>query len=122
MSPSRHRRARRGPLGAGLLALSLLASGLIGGTAAQAAPAAAALPQAAPAPAPAAAAAAEPFSVLVFSKTAGFRHDSIPAGIAAIQKLGADNGFTVDATEDGGRVQRRQPGQVPGGDLALHHR
>ena len=56
VSPSRHRRARRGPLGAGLLALSLLASGLIGGTAAQAAPAAAALPQAAPAPAPAAAA------------------------------------------------------------------
>ncbi|MEU8376827.1 ThuA domain-containing protein [Micromonospora sp. NPDC048894] len=98
MSPSRHRRARRGPLGAGLLALSLLASGLIGGTAAQAAPVAAAQPQAAPAPA---AAAAEPFSVLVFSKTAGFRHDAIPAGIAAIQKLGTDNGFTVDTTEDG---------------------
>ena len=40
------------------------------------------------------------FDVLVFSKTAGFRHDSIPAGIAAIQQLGAANGFTVDATED----------------------
>ena len=40
------------------------------------------------------------FSVLVFSKTAGFRHDSIPDGIAAIQQLGADNGFSVDATED----------------------
>ena len=39
--------------------------------------------------------------VLVFSKTAGFRHDSIPAGITAIQQLGADNGFAVDATEDG---------------------
>src|SRR4051794_20167825 len=39
--------------------------------------------------------------VLVFSKTAGFRHDSIPQGIAAIQALGASNGFTVDATEDG---------------------
>ncbi|SCK33915.1 Type 1 glutamine amidotransferase (GATase1) [Streptomyces sp. WMMB 714] len=38
--------------------------------------------------------------VLVFSKTAGFRHDSIPDGIAAIQELGAENGFTVDATED----------------------
>ncbi|WP_194821773.1 ThuA domain-containing protein [Micromonospora sp. S-DT3-3-22] len=99
MSPSRHRRARRGPLGAGLLALSLLASGLIGGTAAQAAPVAQARPQAAPAPA--AAAAAEPFSVLVFSKTAAFRHDAIPAGIAAIQKLGTENGFTVDTTEDG---------------------
>jgi len=48
------------------------------------------------------AAQAEPFSILVFSKTAGFRHDSIPAGIAAIQQLGADNGFTVDTTEDAG--------------------
>jgi cytochrome c len=38
--------------------------------------------------------------VLVFSKTAGFRHDSIPAGIAAIQQLGQQNDFTVDATED----------------------
>jgi cytochrome c len=38
--------------------------------------------------------------VLVFSKTVQFRHDSIPAGIAAIQTLGAQNGFTVDATED----------------------
>src|SRR5918994_1393510 len=38
--------------------------------------------------------------VLVFSKTAGFRHDSIPNGIAAIQQRGVDNGFQVDATED----------------------
>ena len=38
--------------------------------------------------------------VLVFSKTAGFRHDSIPAGIAAVEKLGTEHGFTVDATED----------------------
>jgi cytochrome c len=38
--------------------------------------------------------------VLVFSKTAGFRHSSIPDGIAAIRKLGAENGFAVDATED----------------------
>ena len=35
------------------------------------------------------------FSVLIFSKTAGFRHDAIPAGIAAIQQLGAQNNFTV---------------------------
>ncbi|MER5651142.1 ThuA domain-containing protein [Streptosporangium sp. NPDC002524] len=34
--------------------------------------------------------------VLVFSRTAGFRHDSIPAGIQAIRDLG----FTVAATED----------------------
>ena len=38
--------------------------------------------------------------MLVFSKTTGFRHDSIPAGIAAIRKLGEDNDFQVDATED----------------------
>lgn len=49
------------------------------------------------APAPAA---TNPFRVLVFSKTTGFRHDSIPAGIAAIQKLGRQNNFVVDATEN----------------------
>jgi type 1 glutamine amidotransferase len=38
--------------------------------------------------------------VLVFSKTAGFRHSSIPQGIAAIRQLGQANGFTVVATED----------------------
>jgi type 1 glutamine amidotransferase len=49
-------------------------------------------------------AAAEPrFAVLVFSKTAGFRHDSIPRGIAAIQALGAGHGFAVDSTEDAAR-------------------
>jgi type 1 glutamine amidotransferase len=38
--------------------------------------------------------------ILVFSKTAGFRHSSIDEGIAAIRTLGSQNGFTVDATED----------------------
>ncbi len=38
--------------------------------------------------------------VLVFSKTNGFRHSSIPAGIAAIKKLGDENGFAVETTED----------------------
>jgi cytochrome c len=41
--------------------------------------------------------------VLVLSKTAGFRHASIPAGVAAIRRLGERNGFAVDATEDAGR-------------------
>jgi type 1 glutamine amidotransferase len=36
--------------------------------------------------------------VLLFTKTAGFHHASIPAGIAAIQKLGAANGYAVDTT------------------------
>jgi type 1 glutamine amidotransferase len=43
------------------------------------------------------------FAVLVFSKTTGFRHDSIPHGIAAIEALGADHGFAVEATEDAAR-------------------
>ncbi|WP_083949939.1 ThuA domain-containing protein [Herbidospora yilanensis] len=52
-------------------------------------------------PAAAAQVAADPeFKVLVFSKTTGFRHDSIPDGIAAIQKLGTENNFAVDATEN----------------------
>lgn len=38
--------------------------------------------------------------VLVFTKTAGFRHASIPAGIEALKKLGAANGFDVDTTEN----------------------
>jgi type 1 glutamine amidotransferase len=40
------------------------------------------------------------YRVLVFSRTAGFRHDSIPDAIAAIRALGDQNGFLVDATED----------------------
>ena len=38
--------------------------------------------------------------VLVFSKTAGFRHSSIPTGIATVKKIGAQQHFAVDATED----------------------
>ena len=38
--------------------------------------------------------------ILVFSKTEGFRHTSIEAGVLAIQKLGQDQGLAVTATED----------------------
>lgn len=38
--------------------------------------------------------------LLLFSKTAGFHHGSIPAGIEAITKLGASNNFAVDTTTD----------------------
>jgi len=38
--------------------------------------------------------------VLVFSKTAGFRHGSIPAGKLALIQLGKENGFAVDTTEN----------------------
>lgn len=38
--------------------------------------------------------------ILVFTKTAGFHHESIPQGVAAIQKLGTENGFDVDTTSN----------------------
>lgn len=38
--------------------------------------------------------------VLVFSKAAGFRHDSIPAGLAALEQLAQQHQFTLVATED----------------------
>ncbi|MFC5001347.1 ThuA domain-containing protein [Dactylosporangium cerinum] len=44
--------------------------------------------------------AAPDFTVLVFSKTAGFRHDSIAVGTQAIRDLGTANNFAVEATED----------------------
>jgi len=40
------------------------------------------------------------FNALIFSKTSGFRHGSIPDGIAAVQELASQHGFTVAATED----------------------
>jgi glucose/arabinose dehydrogenase len=46
------------------------------------------------------AAPAPDFRALLFTKTAGYRHDSIPAGVAMFQKLGADNNFEVVHTED----------------------
>lgn len=40
------------------------------------------------------------FSVLVFSKTKGFRHQSIPDGVVAIKKIGKEQIFDVYSTED----------------------
>lgn len=45
---------------------------------------------------------AEPIRVLVFSRTAGFRHGSIAAGAAALADLGTRHGFTTTHTEDAG--------------------
>lgn len=39
--------------------------------------------------------------VLVYTRTAGYRHASIPAATAAVQSLGAEHGFAVEHTEDG---------------------
>ncbi|MBD0349674.1 MAG: ThuA domain-containing protein, partial [Flavisolibacter sp.] len=40
--------------------------------------------------------------VLVFTKTKGFYHESIPNGAAAIQQLGKENNFLVDTTSNAG--------------------
>lgn len=40
------------------------------------------------------------FDVLVFSKTEGYRHASIPDGIDALREMGREHGFGVTATED----------------------
>jgi type 1 glutamine amidotransferase len=40
------------------------------------------------------------FKALVFSKTAAFRHASIPTAVATVEQLGAEHDFAVDATED----------------------
>jgi uncharacterized protein len=50
------------------------------------------------------AARAEQFSALLFSKTAGWHHESINAGITAIRALGALHDFNVFWTEDANRV------------------
>jgi type 1 glutamine amidotransferase len=42
----------------------------------------------------------KPLRILVFSLTKAFHHSSIPAGVAALQKIGKDNGFEVDTTTD----------------------
>jgi type 1 glutamine amidotransferase len=41
-----------------------------------------------------------PPRLLVYSRTAGYRHDSIPAGISALRRLGEKAGLAVDATEN----------------------
>jgi type 1 glutamine amidotransferase len=42
-------------------------------------------------------------SLLIFSRTAGYRHDSIPAGIQGLTQLAAERGWTATATEDATR-------------------
>jgi type 1 glutamine amidotransferase len=39
--------------------------------------------------------------VVAFSRTAGYRHESIAAGLRALVALGRQDGFEVDATESG---------------------
>jgi len=39
-------------------------------------------------------------NVLVFSRTAGFRHESISAGTSCLEKIAAKNGWRISSTED----------------------
>src|SRR4051812_12315205 len=43
---------------------------------------------------------AKPMRILVFTKTKGYYHQSIPSGKAAILKLAAENHFLADTTSD----------------------
>ena len=45
--------------------------------------------------------------ILVFSKTAAFRHASIEAGQKALFQLGKQQGFTVDTTESASRFNEQ---------------
>jgi uncharacterized protein len=47
-----------------------------------------------------------PQRLVVFSKTAGYRHDSIPDGVAALHTLGERRGLAVQATEDAAELSR----------------
>jgi type 1 glutamine amidotransferase len=42
-----------------------------------------------------------PYQVLAFTKTTGFRHDSIDEGVALLETAGLTHDFTVTQTEDG---------------------
>jgi type 1 glutamine amidotransferase len=59
---------------------------------------------------------AKPFRALVFTKTTGFRHDSIPDGVAAIRRLGSEHAFSVDATSD---ARRFTPGTLARYDVLV---
>ena len=48
------------------------------------------------------------FRVLLFTKTTGFRHPSIPTAVAAVDRLGHEHGFAVDHTEDEDRFADRE--------------
>ena len=38
-------------------------------------------------------------NLVIFSKTSGYRHESIPTGVEAVQKIGEELGYTVTHTE-----------------------
>src|SRR6185436_10696033 len=59
--------------------------------------------------------------VLVYSGSTGYRHESIPAAVAALKSIGEKAGYGVDATEDGGIHDRKtRPVQGAGAGQQLH--
>ncbi|WP_077062805.1 ThuA domain-containing protein [Streptomyces sp. MP131-18] len=50
--------------------------------------------------------------IVVFTRTTGFRHDSIPDGIEAFRDLGAEGGLEVSATEDPDELAAALPGSA----------
>jgi uncharacterized protein len=52
------------------------------------------------------AAPAEGGRILVFTKTAGYRHESIPAAVEAIREIAVRHRIAVDHTEDGAAFRR----------------
>jgi cytochrome c len=97
VSSARDRPRRAAPLGLGLaLAASLAACGQGSDRAA---------PAATTSTGPATTATGGgPGRVLVFSRTAGFRHQSIPDGIDALREIGVQLSLETDATEDASRI------------------
>lgn len=45
--------------------------------------------------------------ILVYAKTRGYHHNSIAAGLVAVQKLGVENNFAVDTTTDSTYFKRK---------------
>lgn len=50
--------------------------------------------------------------IAVFSRTTGYRHDSIEDGVRAVELLGRTHGFEVTATEDPELLARLLPGSA----------
>ena len=67
-------------------------------------------------------ASAAPFTVLVFSKTAGFRHDPSRRASPRSSNSAPQNGFTVEATEDAAQFTDANLARFDAVDLAVHHR
>jgi type 1 glutamine amidotransferase len=86
--------SRRSAAAAAAAVVALALAAVLGGAPAQAG--------AAPPPRTAVSAAG-PEDVLVFTRTAGFRHDSVDAGVRAVQEIAGAEGFGVTVTEDPAR-------------------